>query len=108
MDADKLRERAKFEDEATKNVTGPMAMSPNLLDKLVGMEDIVKERNKQKQQFFYVVLQDDTGKIVGISHYNDYDLALLKGMEKAKESYTSWSIFDLNGRFIDGNFSGTK
>src|SRR5579859_7519409 len=106
MDEEQLRKHAEWEDEATKNVTGPMSISPTLLEKLAGMEEIVKERNKQKQHFFYVVLQDTTGKIINISHHNDYETALMWGMDKAKETGTYWSTYALNGKFVDGNYIG--
>lgn len=111
MDEEQLRKHAEFEEEATKDVVGPMVFSPNLMQKLAGMdgtesiEDVV-EKPKQKQQFFYVVLQDNTGKIVDIKHHNDYEAALMQGMEKSKQTGTSWSIFSLNGKFVDGNFVG--
>lgn len=61
---------------------------------------------KKKQQFFYVVLQNNEGKIVDIQHYNDYEIALMRGMDKSKETGTFWSIYSLSGKFVDGNFSG--
>jgi hypothetical protein len=61
---------------------------------------------RPKQHFFYVAWQDSTGKIVDIKHYEDYELALMKGMEKAKDMGTTYTIRDLNGRFVDGNFVG--
>jgi len=71
-----------------------------------GYESVFEERFKPRQQFFYVVLQDNTGKIVDIGHYNDYEVALMRGMDKAKETGTQWSIFSLAGKFVDGNFVG--
>jgi hypothetical protein len=62
------------------------------------------EKLKLKQQFFYVAWQDGSGRIIDIKHYNDYDTALLKGMENAKVTGTTWTIRDLSGRFVDGNY----
>jgi hypothetical protein len=105
MDEEQLKKHAEFEDKF-----GASVITPNLMQKLAGMdgtetiEDVVG-KSKVKQQFFYVVLQDNTGKIIDINHYTDYDTALMRGMEKAKETGSSWSIFSLQGKFIDGNFT---
>jgi hypothetical protein len=61
---------------------------------------------KPKRHFFYVILQDGSGKIVDISHWTDYEIALTRAMDKAKEGNFSYSIFNLEGKFIDGNFVG--
>jgi hypothetical protein len=90
MDEKQLKEMARFEEENDCTV-----ISPNLMQQI-----------KPKQQFFYVAWQDDSGRIIDIKHYDDYDTALLKGMENAKVTGTTWTIRDLSGRFIDGNYIG--
>jgi hypothetical protein len=60
--------------------------------------------NKPKQHFFYVAWQDDAGKIIDIKHYDDYDTALLKAMEEAKLTGTTYTIRDLKGRLVDSNY----
>jgi hypothetical protein len=57
-----------------------------------------------RKHFFYVAWQDDSGRIIDIKHFDDYDTALLKGMENAKASGTTYTIRDLAGRFVDGNY----
>lgn len=93
MDDEQLRKHAEFEEEATKNVTGPMAISPNLLQQM-----------KPKQHFFYVAWQDAEGRVIDIKHYDDYDTALMRAMNNAKVMGATYTIRDLSGRFIDGNF----
>jgi hypothetical protein len=99
MNDEKLKEVAEFEDKHEATV-----ISPNLLQQLAGMEKIAKEQAKPKQHFFYVAWQDDSGRIIDIKHYDDYDTALLKAMGNAKTTGTTYTIRDLNGRFIDGNY----
>lgn len=91
MDDKQFREMAEFEEKNDCTV-----ISPNLLQQL--------GTASKKQQFFYVVLQDRHGKIVDINHYNDYEVALMRGMDKSKETGMYWSIYSLNSKFIDGNF----
>ena len=82
-------------------------MNDNKAPLFIQQLDEEKKVEKLKQHFFYVVLQDDNGHIVDINHYTDYDTALLRGMEKAKDSGTFWSIYSLSGpssKFVDGNF----
>ena len=97
-----------MDDEQFEGENDSAALSPTLLQKLAGMERIVEERGKQKQHFFYVAWQDDSGKIIDIKHYDDYETALMKAMDNGKITGTTYTIRDLNGRFIDGNFIGTK
>lgn len=103
MDDKQFREMAEFEEKNDCTV-----MSPSLIQRLAGMdgtENILEVMPKLKQQFFYVVLQDRSGKIIDISHYDDYELALMRGMDKSKETGTYWSIYSLNSKFVDGNFN---
>jgi len=108
MDDKKLKEMAEFEDKNEATV-----ISPNLIRRLAGHDGTERLPGEgcdfvgtKKQQYFYVVLQNENGQIVDIKHYTDYDTALLYGMGKSKETGTQWSVFSLNGRFVDGNFVG--
>jgi hypothetical protein len=65
-----------------------------------------EEQAKPKQHFFYVAWQDETGRIIDIKHYDDYDTALMKGMENAKLTGTTYTIRDLKGRLVDSNYNG--
>lgn len=56
-----------------------------------------------KTKSFYLVFQDSSLRITKIEHGNNYDFLWAQGTDKAKDMGGFWSIFDLNGRFIDGN-----
>jgi hypothetical protein len=86
MGDEKLKEMADFED---KNPC--FVMSPNLQQKL-------------KQHFFYVAWQDAEGRIIDIKHYDDYDTALMRAMQNAKATGTTYTIRDLKGRLVDSNY----
>ena len=101
MDDKKFEEMAKFEETHDCTVISPK-LSQIMNDTLPGEGYDYVQR---KQQFFYVVLQNQEGKIIDITHYSDYDVALMRGMEKSKETGNYWSIFSLAGKFVDGNFS---
>ena len=69
------------------------------IDPITG--DIIEVK---KTHFFYLALQDKSGKIVKIIHDTSYDKLLEQGMQEAKSIQGTWSIFNLKGRFVDGNF----
>jgi len=100
MDDKKFKEMAEFEAQNDCTVISPF------FARQIEEAKQAEEQIKQKQHFFYVILQDRERKIVDITHYNDYDVALMRGMEKSKETGTYWSIYSLNGKFVDGNFVG--
>lgn len=88
MDDEKFKEMAELEDKY-----GATVISPNLMQQM-----------KPKQHFFYVAWQDTEGRIIDIKHYDDYDTALMRAMTNAKLTGTTYTIRDLAGRFIDGNY----
>lgn len=102
MDEEQLKKMAEFEDKNPSYI-----ISPTLLQKLAGMdgtEQITEAMPKLKQHFFYVAWQDDAGRIIDIKHYDDYDMALMRAMQNAKLTATTYTIRDLKGRLVDSNY----
>lgn len=101
MDDKKFEEMAKFEETHDCTVISPKLSHLMEQNPLPG--DGYDFAIPKKQQFFYVVWQNEEGRIIDIKHYDDYDVALMRGMDQSKETGTLWSIYALNGRFVDGN-----
>jgi len=58
---------------------------------------------KTKQQFYYLVFQDSNLKVTKILSDSNYDSLWARGTEEAKTNGGFWSIFNIFGKFVDGN-----
>ena len=59
---------------------------------------------KQKSKLFVLCLQSEDGKIERIFTGHDYDQLWLQGSTESKAIRGFWSTYDVQGRFIDGNY----
>lgn len=59
---------------------------------------------KIKNKLFVFIIQDEEGRNVRVLYDSSYDLLWLKGTAEAKAMRGWWSIFDLEGKFVDGNY----
>jgi hypothetical protein len=59
---------------------------------------------KQTNKLYIGVIQDENGRIQRILPDADYEHAWLKVTAESKAMRGFWTIFNLNGQFIDGNF----
>lgn len=59
---------------------------------------------KTANKLFVLCIQDEDGKIQRILTDNNYDQLWLVGVTESKSMRGFWTIFDLDGRAIDGNF----
>lgn len=65
------------------------------------MAKLSKKRNK----LFMCKIQDENGNILEILKDMDKDQLWLKGTAEAKAQRGYWTMFDRDGRFIDGNYA---
>jgi len=61
-------------------------------------------QQKQKSNLYVFVIQDDQGRNIKLFTDSNYDNLWYKGVAEAKAVRGYWSIFSINGQFIDGNF----
>ena len=59
---------------------------------------------KQKSKLYVLCVQSEDGTIDRIFTGNDYDQLWLQGITESKATGGFWSTYDVQGRFIDGNF----
>jgi len=64
----------------------------------------VQGQIKQKSKLFVLCIQAEDGKIERIFTGNDYDQLWLQGSTESKATGGYWSTYDVQGRFIDGNY----
>jgi hypothetical protein len=62
------------------------------------------EIQKQKSKLFVLTIQDENGSILRIMNNVSYETLWLTGTTESKAMRGYWTIFDLEGRAIDGNF----
>jgi hypothetical protein len=60
--------------------------------------------NKVKSKLYILTIQDEDGRILKIVNGVEYEHVWLTGTAEAKSMRGYWTIFDLDGRAIDGNF----
>jgi hypothetical protein len=59
---------------------------------------------KQKSKLYVLCLQSENGKIERIFTGSDYDQLWMQGSTESKAIGGYWSTYDVQGRFIDGNY----
>jgi len=59
---------------------------------------------KQKSKLYILCLQHEDGTIARFLTGHDYDQLWLQGSTESKAMGCYWSTYDLQGRFIDGNY----
>ena len=59
---------------------------------------------KTKSKLYILCIQDEGGTIDRIFTGTDYDQLYLQGSTESKASGGYWSTYDVQGRFIDGNY----
>ncbi len=59
---------------------------------------------KQKNKLYVLCVQAEDGKIERIFTGNDYDQLWLQGCTESKALGGYWSTYDVQGRFVDGNY----
>ena len=57
---------------------------------------------------FILSIRGADGKIIDTVSHTDYDMLILEGMERAKETKGAWEIFNSLGKRIDGSFNSVK
>lgn len=65
-------------------------------------------QTKTKSKLYILTIQDEFGKILRIMNDVEYDRLWLTGTTESKSMRGYWTIFDLDGRAIDGNFRAQK
>jgi hypothetical protein len=68
-------------------------------------ENPIQTTLKTKNKLYVLCLQSEDGKIERIFTGTDYDLLWLQGSTESKAISGFWSTYDVQGRFIDGNFN---
>ena len=63
-----------------------------------------KTQKKATNSLFVMSIQDEDGVIVKVLSNSDYDQLWLIGTAESKSMRGFWTIHDIQGRFIDGNF----
>jgi len=58
-----------------------------------------------KNKLYIFAIQDEEGRIVRLMHGTDYEQLWIIGTTESKSMAGRWTIFDLDGRAIDGNFT---
>lgn len=59
---------------------------------------------KTSNKLFVLCIQAEDGMIERIFTGNDYDQLYLQGSTESKATGGYWSTYDVQGRFIDGNY----
>ncbi len=67
-------------------------------------ENETQTTQKTKNKLFVLCIQSEDGKIERIFTGTDYDQLYLQGSTESKASGGFWSTYDVQGRFIDGNY----
>ena len=67
---------------------------PNRVDKL--------------KHYFILTIRDTEGVILDIVNNTDYDILLLEGMERSKDSKGSWEVYNSLGKRLDGSYDRRK
>jgi hypothetical protein len=62
------------------------------------------ESQKTKTKLYVLCIQSEDGKIERIFTSENYDQLWLQGVTESKSTRGFWSTYDIQGRFIDGNF----
>ena len=68
------------------------------------MKQSESQLQKQKNKLYVLCIQSEDGKIERIFTGYNYDQLWLQGVTESKAMRGFWNIFDLQGRFTDGNF----
>lgn len=63
-----------------------------------------KQIQKSKNKLYILTIQDEDGRILRIMNNVSYEELWLLGTVESKSMRGFWTIFDLDGRAIDGNF----
>lgn len=64
----------------------------------------LKTTPKTKNKLYVLCIQSEDGKIERIFTGTDYDQLYLQGSTESKAMSGFWSTYDVQGRFIDGNY----
>lgn len=62
-----------------------------------------KPKKKNQSKLFLLIIKSKDGMVLDILPNQNYDVALLAGMERIKTTKDYWEIFDHLGRYIDGS-----
>jgi hypothetical protein len=68
------------------------------------MNKLEKNQKKSTNKLYIFCIQDEYGTIQKLMHGSDYEQLWLIGTNEAKAMRCYWSMFDIQGRPIDGNF----
>jgi hypothetical protein len=63
------------------------------------------KQTKISSKLFFLCIQQSSGRIVKILSGDNYDILLMRGMSLSKEVEGFWTIFNAQGRLVDGNFA---
>lgn len=67
-------------------------------------ENEIPTTPKIKSRLYVLCLQSEDGKIERIFTGTDYDQLWMQGSTESKAIGGYWSTYDVQGRFIDGNY----
>lgn len=68
------------------------------------MNQSESQPQKIKSNLYVFIVQDDQGRNIKLFTDSNYDNLWYKGTAEAKAVRGWWSIFNINGQFVDGNF----
>ncbi len=67
------------------------------------IQEVTTHKTKSNK-LFVLCIQAEDGTIERIFTGNDYDQLYLQGSTESKATGGYWSTYDVQGRFIDGNY----
>lgn len=73
------------------------------MKKIPTIQEVMTLKTKSSK-LFVLCIQAEDGTIERIFTGNDYDQLYLQGSTESKATGGYWSTYDVQGRFIDGNY----
>jgi hypothetical protein len=67
-----------------------------------------KAGHRPKNKLYVLCIQSEDGKIERIFTGTDYEQLWLQGTIESKALGGFWSTYDVQGRFVDGNWKGNS